>query len=481
MATRRPPARLGRRSASPVAPLAAIAVLVLATVVTRIPNLGSGPLDFDEGVYWLSLRSLREGHTLFTQVYSSQPPAFLLGVEPLWSWLGGTIEAARSLMTAWACVAVVAAAITGWRLAGPWTGVGVALIVAVDPRIVDQSVTLQADGPATALALAALAAAAVAVTARGRLRAGLAATAAGALLSAGILTKLFDVGAVPAVGVALLLGRRRPALLVAAAAGGLLTAALVLLPLASSWGAMWQQAVGLHLDARGVDGSASWQLAATIWATEWPVVIAAAAGALVGWWGARRLWVVGMAWCAGSTLALLATHPLFPHHVALLVPGMACLGASAMAAVGRAGRAALQPHARAAAALVTTCATAAAASLLLAGALRSLGEPIDSARIEQLTEFVPPAALIVTDDQFDLAAAGRDAPPFWVDTSGVRLRAEDVTAASLAATPHLCGVLFQSGRLSGVPGLAAWAALAFPEHHVLDGGALLEIRPGCPA
>ena len=85
--------------------IAAIGAVLIALVATHLPHLSAGPLDYDEGIYWLSLRSMRAGHPLFTSVYSSQPPAFLLVTEPPWSWLGGSIEAGRAVMLAWSAVA----------------------------------------------------------------------------------------------------------------------------------------------------------------------------------------------------------------------------------------------------------------------------------------------------------------------------------------------------------------------------------------
>ena len=466
-------------------PAAAIGAVVLVTALSRIPHLGTGELDFDEGVYWLSLRSLRAGHAFATEVYSSQPPAFLLGLQPAWAWLGGTIEAARALMTGWGCVAVVAAGVSAWRLAGAWTGVAAAVLTGVDPRLVDQSVTLQADGPATALGLVALAAAALAATARGRRSQAVAAAAAGALLVAGVLTKLFDAGLLPALAVALVLGGRWRLRAVAATAGGALMAAVVLLPLHDAWGAMWSQAVSAHLDTRSLDSGFGAGYLAALARPEWAVMVVAAAGLLTGWWAARRLWVVSVAWCGGAVAMLVATHPLFQHHAVLLMAGMVLMGASAVASVARAGRAVVQAHAQRGAALLAAGAGIIAAVVLLEPALAPLHATVNTARVQQVAAFVPPAALVVTDDQFDVAAASRDSPPRWVDTSGVRIIGSDVSAAdleaSLAADPEACAVLFQSGRLTGLPGFVAWAAARYPQHVVLDGGAVLDIRPGCPA
>ena len=101
-----------------VLPIAAIVAILVVLVATHLPHLSAGNLDYDEGIYWLSMRSLRAGNPLFTSVYSSQPPAFLLLTEPPWNWLGGSIEAGRAVMLAWAVIGVGAGAVLGSRLGG---------------------------------------------------------------------------------------------------------------------------------------------------------------------------------------------------------------------------------------------------------------------------------------------------------------------------------------------------------------------------
>ena len=51
------------RTSMPVALL-----LLVVAVVVRAPLLGGGQIDYDEGVYWQSLRALADGHRLFTEV-----------------------------------------------------------------------------------------------------------------------------------------------------------------------------------------------------------------------------------------------------------------------------------------------------------------------------------------------------------------------------------------------------------------------------
>jgi len=137
-----------------------VALLVGAVaLVLRAPLLAGGQIDYDEGVYWQSLRALAAGHPLFTSVYSSQPPAFLLLLLPGHLASGGALVADRLTVLVLALAGIAAAGRTAGLLAGRWAGLLAAALLAADPLFFRQSVALQAEGPAVALALVALAAA----------------------------------------------------------------------------------------------------------------------------------------------------------------------------------------------------------------------------------------------------------------------------------------------------------------------------------
>jgi hypothetical protein len=461
-----------------------IVVVLAGVVVTRLPHLGTGPLDFDEGVYWLSMRSMRAGNPLFTSVYSSQPPGFLLLIEPLWNWLGGSIAAGRAVMVGWAVVGVGSGAVLGWRLAGPLAGVAVAVALAVDPRMVNQSIILQADGPAVSLGLLSLAAAAVAVSTHSHRWRAVACLVAGAALALGVLTKLFDAGLLPALAVLLLSDRRRWSAMALAAGGAVAVAAALLLPIAVAWTSMWDQAVGLHLTTRSLYPGITLVFLRSFVHAEWPVVAVGALGFAVGWRRAPRAWAVSVTWCTGALAALAATRPIFPHHMALLIPGLSLLGAIGLVAIAAECRNRLDGSGRLALGSVSAAAATAAALLLLEHALTPLTTPTNLALVSRLQTLTPPSALVISDDQFDQAVAARDAPAPFVDTSIVRLRGGGASAATIEAVlrsePRACAVLFDTGRLSGVPGFLAWAAAEYPVRNVLPGGAVLYTRPACP-
>ena len=440
-------------------------LLVLAVALAlRAPLLGGGQIDYDEGVYWQSLRALAAGKALFTSVYSSQPPAFLVLLLPGHLASGGGIVADRLTVLVLALAGIAAAGRTAGLLAGRWAGLLAAAVLAADPLFFRQSVTLQADGPSVALALVALAAAA-----EGRHRATpLLDAAAGGVLVLAVLTKLLAAAAAPALLVLLLApapGTRAPVRVASAAAGGVVVAAALLLPFAPAWSELWRQVVTLHLGARSL---AAGGLDVQTVTRELPIAALGVAGGLV----ARRaplLAAVGGVWTAAAALLLAVQHPLWPHHaVAVTVPLALLAGGLARALPDRIAAAA--------------CLLAVVASLVPAALVRAQQQApaVDAPVVAALRARTARGDLVITDDQFAVAQAGRDVPPELVDTSFVRVQSGDLTVAAVEAAadrPDVTAVLLASGRLALLPGFRAWAGEHFPEVIDLGGGRTLYLRP----
>jgi 4-amino-4-deoxy-L-arabinose transferase-like glycosyltransferase len=460
--------------------LLTIGVVVIGTVVSRLPVLGIGEIDWDEGVYWLSMQSMRSGHALFSSVYSSQPPAFLLFAEPPWALLGGGIVAARAVMLAWAAVAVVAGSVIGWRLGGRVAAVAVAATLAVDPLMVHQSVVLQADGPSTSLGVVAVALGAVAISVRSRRWSTAAAALAGAALAVGFLTKLLDVAVVPPLLAVLAVRGEWRRLVTAAIAGGLAAGAAILLPLHDAWSAMWSQAVGLHLDTQSATSGISVTGALSL---RWHLAALAAVGAVVGWRRHPRLVVIGVVWFIGAVAAMAVTHPLWPHHAVATSPAYALLCAAGVSS-GLEWLRRLAPRDVPAATAALAAGLCVAAGLFLWSGLRGLQGASDFGGLASaLRAHTSPSAQLVGDDQYAQALADRASPPQYVDTSNTRMYAErgalqGLEAATDGARP-VCAVLFSSGRLAHLPGFLAWVSARYPVRVSLGASRYLYIAPGC--
>ncbi|HEY7781055.1 MAG TPA: hypothetical protein VIC85_12655, partial [Ktedonobacterales bacterium] len=217
---------------------------------------------------------------------------------------------------------------------------------------------------------------------------------------------------------------------------------------------------------------------------EMPFLVVAALLAAIA--GARRAWRVlpPALWALAALFLLARQQPLFGHHLALLAPALALTSALAVTAlldlapltVFRGSTA----EAPGASSLVTIAPARLGAvlvgALMLFGAVVGVGDTRaaavppyhEMAVAAALAQATQPGDLVVSDDQYAVALAGRDVPPSLVDTSDVRIESGYLTAAQLEATiqsVNVRAVLFESGRFDRVPGFRAWVRA----HYLLVG------------
>jgi predicted membrane-bound mannosyltransferase len=487
-------------------------VLLLALLL-RLWHLNTLTDNYDEGVYLSSLRSMYAGNGLFTPVFSSQPPFFLLSLYPLVALLGPTQFAARLEIVCLSLISILAIYLLARRSGGPWVGASAAVLLAFDSLYLKQSQTIDAEIPSIALMLVAAAFATYANRYPWQ-----AALLSGAATALAILEKLFAVtvfapiavlflsqlitferglpltaAADPARGVfsRLHLPHRqtisRAILLVGAYLIGLaLAGLLVFLPYLGQLHTVYQQVIAFHLAASQsfastMQGNIHLLLDA---APERPLAILAVLGLIVGL--IRRRWHVltAAAWILAALVILLRQAPLFPHHLVFLTPGLALSAAigltptprtlSAETAALRARLQRIRPgwEMRASQALLIGL-----PALLLAGFLSlnvldvvryPLGPAANAAQISQiasdLERLTTPQQQVIVDDQYIATLANRDVPPALVDTSSVRivtgyLTTEQVIA--IAEQPQVGAILFYTGRFDALPGLRSWVEQHF--------------------
>jgi 4-amino-4-deoxy-L-arabinose transferase-like glycosyltransferase len=470
-----------------------VAMIAMATTLTRFST------EYDEGVYWQSLRAMAHGRPLYSSVFGSQPPGFLLSVYPGYLLLGQSIVAGRIVIALYALAGIVATYVIGRALGGRWVGVLAAGLLALNPRYLQEATTLQAEIPSLMLSLVGIAL--VAVVMRGgfpQTRRLLLIAAAGVALGAAIMMKLLAVVAlVPAMLLlaeplvaemrekrfnqqTLLAVSRDIGLLL----GGLLVACIVILaPFAPQWGVLYDQVIGFHLVARGTSGSGPLANLLLLPDITW---IVAALGLAVALW--RRMWaaIPLLAWLLASVLVLVAQRPLFDPHVLILAPPLALLGALGGVAAIRWARSNWNIRAR--------------ESLLMAGTLVAIGVTLlvglwldarqiransvyDGGRraqmVQALQDHAIPAGQIVTDDQYVAAVAGRDAPPELVDTSLVRIATGSLTTDEverIIRRDDVRVVLFATDRLDRLPGLRTWVEANFQPVKTFGAGETLYVR-----
>src|ERR1700693_4779890 len=316
---------------------AAVAVGV-GFLATETIVLNARIRDYDEGVYWQSLRALTRGEPLFRTVFASQPPIFYEALLPFYL-VGHSLSSLRIAVLLLGLVGLAATYTVGRLLAGHVAALVAVVLAATSPLYLHQSVIVQADAPAVAIGIVAVALALGAVRAEGRLRDALA-LATGLALSLSIGTKLLGVVAmIPIALVILGTPRGRGRLVAGAIAGGVLGMVLVLLPALPSPRAAYDQLVLSHLRAgAATQGDLGGNLKILVLHREVPLEALAAAGVLLAAWRRDRAIIIPISWTAASLLAVLFYHPLFVHHLVMLSLPFALVAAIGLRNLRKVGR-----------------------------------------------------------------------------------------------------------------------------------------------
>jgi 4-amino-4-deoxy-L-arabinose transferase-like glycosyltransferase len=477
----------------------ALAGILIASTIAMALSLPRFSTEYDEGVYWQSLRAMTHGHPLYSSVFGSQPPGFLLGVYPGYLLLGQSIVAGRFVTALYALAGIVATYAIGWGLGGHWVGTLAAGLLALNPRYLQESTTLHAEIPSLSLSLAGVALVTLATRRRHpQTRRFLLIAVAGVALGVAILMKLLAVVAlVPAI---LLLAEpllvdirerraRRRALLdaareVALLLGGIVLVCVVILaPFLPQWAALSEQVIGFHIVARGA--SVGVPLANLLLQPDITWIVAAFGLAVALW---RRMWAALplLAWVLASVLLLAVQRPLFDRHALILAPPLALL--AALGGVAAIEWARSNRNLRVRESLLAIGTLVALGATLLAGlwldarqtqaAILYTGDE-RAQMVETLRDRAIPSGPVVTDDQYVAALAGRDTPPELVDTSLVRISAGSLTTAEverIIRRDDVRVILFATDRLERLPGLRAWVEANFQPASSFGSGQILFIR-----
>ncbi|MGH2496249.1 MAG: ArnT family glycosyltransferase [Ktedonobacteraceae bacterium] len=514
----------------------AIVALFAVAIAMRLYHLGL-PFDrdsYDEGVYWQSLRAMGAGHSLYGDIFYSQPPLFLLSTYPVYALFGASLWSARLGIAIISLFGLVGAFLIGKALSGRLGALAALLLAVVDPLFLAQSQTIQAEASSVAFSFLAMGLALYwwkyPLGRRGLLLAIL----TGVTVALSIMCKLLGVALL--VPVALLMvarlwwgvedtqegrggsgwdgwwGRlRRPrpfasALIyrpyrsiIAGIVAFLLTMVVLTLPFLGSFQAMWSSVVTFHTSAGTLlSGNAQSGQASNTFKLETALATLLTLAALYGSVIAllRRDWRVLplLGWLLATAFLLWRQVPLFPHHFVSLTPPLI-----ALAVMGIAGPAAYKRAvaSTSSASMVMILTWIAVALILFTAVLdvrsdliyynNAAARGIDGlAQLEarvatDLDRTITPDQQVVTDAQFVADLASRDTPPALVDTSMVRITTGSVTLAqleALTAQPQVHAVLFFTGRF-GLPDVAAfhaWVAQRFHLLHNYGGGRELWVR-----
>ena len=447
----------------------AVVALLAGAIAMRLYLLGSPQsIEYDEGVYWQSLRAMQAGFHLYNPIFCSQPPLFLSLLYGLALPFGMSLAAIRMGVAVLSLSGVAGAALLGHALAGRRGALAALLLLVSDPFYLRCSQTVLAEAGCVGFALLAVG---LAHKAGGRSRAGEAgrlAFLAGVAAAIGTLIKLLGIVSVIPVGL-LLVHRvalawpesKRPKWeacvpLLCMAIGFLLSLALPLLAFAGVLRDLWTGVWGFHIAAEAAFSARN----VTNFAIMTPVLRSLlGVSALVGTCVAvlRRDWRVLplLSWLA-ATFGLLSVHtPLWDHHLLLLLPpliGLALIGLGRPSGAPSVGNRGI-PEVAAVLLMVAVVVGNGRGTVTYyrerQARARDAGASLRSEFARDLRGHTRPGSWVITDDQFMAGLADRSTPPALADTSYVRIRSGYLTSHDLieaASQPRVKALVFYSGR-----------------------------------
>jgi 4-amino-4-deoxy-L-arabinose transferase-like glycosyltransferase len=505
-----------------------VIALVVVAVVMRLYKLDV-PFDrdgYDEGVYWLSLRAMGAGHSLYQDIFYSQPPFFLLSTFPGYVLFGSTLWAARLSIALVSLFGLLGAFLLGRATGGRLGAVIALLLLVVSPVYLAESQTIQAEASSTTFSLLAVG---LAYTWWGQSEgiAGLCwATLTGIAVTLGILCKLLSVSCLVPVILLMLAriwqswqqrtGANKMILLPILAGIGavIVTALLLLLPFLNSYSNLVATVITFHTHAAATFASSQRGNFSLI---EQALISWLSLAALFGIAAAvlRRDWRVIplIAWLLVTIYLLWRQVPLFQHHLIAFAPpliGLAVMGIGNSVtwkslawfkpvAAGSTNRnTEIKKSAGSTSISLENIAVWIAVILILITVLLAVRQDRQYYRnvafiatdqetqqelhvAADLNHAIAPGQLVITDAQFIAGLADRNTPPFLVDTSTVRIVSGYLTLAQLenaASQSQVHAVLFYTGRL-GAPETApfhAWVVQHFRLLHNYGTGRELWVR-----
>jgi 4-amino-4-deoxy-L-arabinose transferase-like glycosyltransferase len=403
--------------------VAVAGVIAVATAIFALPFRRATTID--EGVYLASLRELRHGATLGTDVFSSQPPVFYRLLRAGALAFGDSLGGLRLAMLLVALAGVAAAWLVGRQAGGSAAALVAAGALVIAAPYADEAVLVESDTASVVCGLLGVGA----LFAASRRRSPPLFALAGALLVLALAVKLLALPFV--VALALLVvrrpSRREAAALTAGAAAAAALAAVAALPAA---GAVWHDAVVFHFQTRTKGAWLGPNLRHVARLPDYrsvfgAIVFPAGAGAAAFVRRVRTpeiavLWLIAGA----AAIFLVLQNPLLDHHGAVLA---AALATAAGASLGSAAR-------------VRPLAFVAVGALLALGAVQAGGRvargddpepPYVRWAEAEVRAHTKPGALVPTDLPQTVYLAGRRVPAKLADSSLARTDSGDLSRAEI--------------------------------------------------
>ncbi len=426
-----------------------LGLLVLSYAALSSRWLGFFEWSIDEGMYLMRARMMAQGFRLYEDIWFNHPPLLVQSIYGAFGQFGESVEVARLVVLAFACVGIVGVVITARELEGWAAGLSAGLLLTATPLFFSLSRSVMSTLPALSLATLAIGLA-LASRRYGRSGRNSLIIASGLAFGIGAAVKLIvaPLGLPILVALASIGGAERPATTLRRLA---LWGVAALIPLAASLAPygpaiLFEQTVGSVFGARSafaLDVVLNLQDLLE-WSSEGHIGFAAlgAYGIARGVASKTRWRVIGV-WLIAALVSIMLQTPLWSHHLVMLVLPLAVgAGAGAVWAVGDL-RAALHS-------LLAPDDTGAggweafgAVSLLifLLALPVAFKRNVESTRsdsedpwhaLQTLTEVTEPGDFVVTDSPMLAFRAGLLVPPNLCDPGAKRFASESLSLADVA-------------------------------------------------
>jgi 4-amino-4-deoxy-L-arabinose transferase-like glycosyltransferase len=439
---------------------------------------------YDEGVYLSSARLVMEGHTLFSSVFSAQPPAFLEILALAFRLFGDTVACGRAVMVFFSLISLGTVAWISWRVAGPLASPLAIVSLGLPFLFFEMARSVEAENPALTFALLAVALVLPGTEQHSwkRLIAG------GVVFALGMLCKLLVAPMILPILFLLTLepvsnrtmawrfSTARPVFVSSIMRRCLIftVASITTCLLAFSaydYFAAYDQVVRFHMEAKAYFGTDTLSNLRLIYdqvlSTELGIVFLAIAGLII-LFARNRLAAAWISlWVFATSLFLLDHSPLFDHHLILLLPPLAIAAAASILWIPAFWHRSwgkllplflLFP-------LICYDSTSGLEWTVerdLAVSLNS-HEPRQVQRVVYLIQkYTHPDDLVVDDQPMHVFAAERQSPPMLADTSYVRIESGYLTAdQAINFSRDAQMVVFWTDRLALLPEYRRWVQTHF--------------------
>jgi hypothetical protein len=127
-------------------------ILLMCFVLWSVVHLGGSSRSDDEGTNLMKARMVQEGYLLHRDIWSDQPPFFTLCLAWAFDLFGESVLVARSVVVAFACLALASTAWMARLLGGRVSSLVAVVFLAFSPQFLELSRSVMIGLPAHALA-----------------------------------------------------------------------------------------------------------------------------------------------------------------------------------------------------------------------------------------------------------------------------------------------------------------------------------------